>query len=133
MLGDLLFDTVARQPWSGRIDAVVPIPQPWTRSIARRSFPVGNLADRVAVRLGVPVWPILAARLHRRQVGLGVQERLKNVRGVFRVRRGIDLAGCRLCLIDDVSTTGATLENATRTLRRSGAAAVYAAAIAKAG
>jgi predicted amidophosphoribosyltransferase len=62
-----------------------------------------------------------------------MKERLSNVRDVFRTRYGIDLKGRRLCLIDDVTTTGATLENAAKVLRRAGAAQVYAAAITKAG
>jgi predicted amidophosphoribosyltransferase len=132
LLGDLLSDAMARQPWRERIHGLVPIPQPWTRWLTRQSFPVGDLAGHVAASLGLPVWPALKARLHRRQVGLGMADRLRNVRDVFQVRRGIDLKGRRLCLIDDVTTTGATLASAARTLRRCGATEVYAATIAKA-
>ena len=132
VLGELLSDSIARQPWLDRIDGLVPIPQPWTRWLTRQSFPVGDLAGHIAAGLRLPVWPVLKARPHRRQVGLGMEDRLRNVRDVFRVPRGIDLRRKRLCLIDDVTTTGATLTSAARNLRRCGVAEVYAAAIAKA-
>jgi competence protein ComFC len=132
ILGNLLSDAIARQPWLECIHGLVPIPQPWTRWLTRQSFPVGDLADHVAAGLGLPVWPVLRARPHQRQIGLGMADRLRNVRDVFQVRRGIDLKGRCLCLIDDVTTTGATLNSAALMLRRWGATEVYAATIAKA-
>lgn len=133
MLGDLLADVMAQQSWMDRVDGLVPVPQPWTRWLTRQSFPVGDLVSHVAAILHLPVWPVLKARPHPRQVGLGPEERRRNVRDVFQVRRGIDLRGRHLCLIDDVTTTGATLASAAKALQRRGAAQVYAAAISKAG
>lgn len=133
MLGDLVADAISQQSWAGGVEGLVPIPQPWSRWLSRQSFPVGELASQVSSRLEVPVWPVLKARRHRRQVGLGMEERLRNVREVFSVRGNVDLTGRRLCLIDDVATTGATLVSAARALRSSGAAEVYVATIAKAG
>jgi ComF family protein len=53
-------------------------------------------------------------RLHR-------SERLSNVAGAFSLRKNVDLRGVRIYLIDDVTTTGATLVNAATPLRRAGA------------
>lgn len=133
LLGDLLVEAMRRQFWLKYVDGLVPVPQPWNRWLIRRSFPVGELVSHVGSTLGLHVWPVLKARPHRRQVGLGPEDRLRNVRGVFQVRRGLDLRGRRLCLIDDVTTTGATLDSAATALKRCGAAEVYAAAIARAG
>jgi predicted amidophosphoribosyltransferase len=133
MVGGMLSDAIAGQPWRDRIDGLVPIPQPWSRWLSRQFFPVGDLAERVGVRLGIPVWPILWARRHRPQVGLDMQQRIRNVKGVFRVRTNVDVKDMQLCLIDDVTTTGATLEAAAAALGRAGAGRVYAAVLAKSG
>ena len=60
------------------------------------------------------------------QVGLARAERARNVQGAFAVRPDarIEVAGRRLVLVDDVLTTGATLEACTRALMRAGAASV---------
>jgi predicted amidophosphoribosyltransferase len=55
---------------------------------------------------------------------LGPAARARNVRGAFAVRRGRDVKGKRIVLVDDVLTTGATVEECARVLRRAGAAFV---------
>jgi predicted amidophosphoribosyltransferase len=132
ILGKLLSDAMARQLWLGDICGLVPIPQPWDRWLTRQFFPVGDLAEQAGRCLGIPVWPVLCARRHRPQVGLSFGDRLRNVTDVFRVRGTVDLRGRRLCLVDDVTTTGATLQAAATALVRAGAGQVYAAVIAKA-
>lgn len=62
-----------------------------------------------------------------------MEARLRNVRDVFRARANVDVKGRRLCLVDDVTTTGATLQAAAETLSRAGAGQVYAAVVAKSG
>lgn len=133
VIADLLSEVVAQQEWHERIEGLVPIPQPWARWFARQWFPVGELARGVGEGLEVPVWPVLAARHHRRQLGLRPDARRKNVRGVYRVRGNVDLRGRRLCVIDDVMTTGATLGEAAKMLRQAGAAEVFTAVVGKVG
>jgi predicted amidophosphoribosyltransferase len=53
---------------------------------------------------------------------LGPAARARNVRGAFAVRRGCNVKGKRIVLVDDVLTTGATVEECARVLRRGGAA-----------
>lgn len=67
------------------------------------------------------------------QVGSGRAERLKHLEGAFRVVRPDLVAGAHLVLVDDVVTTGATLEAAARSLRAAGARRVDAVVFAQAG
>ncbi len=106
------------------------MPVPLTRwRLMRRQFnQAALLAQEVARLCAVPTNPMVLSksRTTRPQVGLSRQQRRDNVRGAFRVpapqRRHVD--GRNLVLIDDVITTGATVEAATRALRDAGAGRV---------
>ena len=109
-------------------DALVPVPLHWRRfgrgaSINRPCWP-----RRVSAESGVP---IAAGALKRvkptaQQVGLSRTERAANVQGAFRVpaEGKAAVAGRRLVLVDDVLTSGATVEGCARALLRAGAANV---------
>ncbi len=66
------------------------------------------------------------------QTSLEAEERKKNVRGAFKVKRGEEIEGKVLLLIDDVFTTGATLTECARVLREAGAKEVRALTLAQA-
>src|SRR6185437_12933506 len=109
-------------------DALVPVPLHWRRLWARRFNQSAALAFAVGRAAGVPV---LAESLKRvkatpQQVGLDKTERAHNVQGAFRVppERKADVAGRRLILVDDVLTSGATVDACARALLRAGAAHV---------
>jgi predicted amidophosphoribosyltransferase len=57
---------------------------------------------------------------------------MKNLHNAFRLRKKADVRGLRVLLIDDVLTTGSTLSECARVLRRAGAASVYGATAARA-
>jgi predicted amidophosphoribosyltransferase len=57
--------------------------------------------------------------------------RRENVRGAFRVRRGANVEGKRILLVDDVMTTGSTASEASRTLKAAGAAEITVAVLAR--
>ncbi len=133
-LGVMLADAGRSRPWCATLDALVPVPASLTERWQYRFYPVGLLARNVGHRLGLPVLPMLTVRgKKRRQVELPHSDRVENVRGVFQVARHARVAGTRLCLVDDVTTSGATLAECARVLKRAGAAEVYAAILAKAG
>jgi len=112
-------------------DTIVPLPRHVARVRAEGCDPVFELARRLARRTGTT----LATRALRRaratppQTGLSIAARRANVAGSF-VAEPRALAGRRVLLLDDVATTGATLAEAARALRASGAKRVTLAAVA---
>jgi ComF family protein len=108
-------------------DCVVPVPLHWRREYAR-GF---NQAREIARHLGLPLVDALTrSRATTPQVTLSADERHANVAGAFAVRRATllraapALEGRRAVLIDDVATTGATLEACARALKEAGASGV---------
>jgi ComF family protein len=113
------------------IDGVVPVPLHWLRQ-GRRGFNQAlELARPVASELELPlVAPVIRLRRTPAQTGLGAARRRRNLKGAFQVREPLD--GCHILLVDDVMTTGATLFELARCLRRAGAAKVSALVVARA-
>ena len=106
-------------------DALVPVPLHWRRLWGRRFNQAAALA-KVAAAISGP--PVLTGALRRRratpqQVGLSRSERAVNVQGAFTVTQDGKAAiyDKRLVLVDDVLTSGATVDTCARTLLRAGA------------
>ncbi len=132
VLGGLLASALQGARWWTDVDALVPVAQHWRRRLRRRHDPTRSIAHFTGRRLGRPVVEVLRRTRHvPAQVGLSAPQRRENIRGTFAVVRGARLEGVTLCLVDDVTTTGATLHEAARVLRRGGAAVVHAAVLAK--
>jgi ComF family protein len=112
----------------GDANALVPVPLHWRRLWSRRFNQAATLAQTVSRISGVPVAHDLLKRMRatRQQVGLTQAERARNVQGAFRVPREArpQVRGKRLLLVDDVLTSGATLDTCARILLRAGAANV---------
>jgi ComF family protein len=114
------------------VDCVVPVPLHWRREY-RRGF---NQAHEIARYLGPPVVKALRRRrATRAQVELPADRRRANVAGAFAIRktafRDPAIRGKTVLLVDDVSTTGATLEACAHVLRERGASAVCALTAAR--
>jgi len=115
-----------------RFDAIVPVPRHLARVRSEGSDPVHTLARALGRRVRVPLLDnaLARARATPPQTGLSIASRRANVAASFRARPGA-LSGKRVLLLDDVATTGATLIEAARSLRRaSGARRITLVALA---
>lgn len=98
---------------------------------ARRGFDhMQPVAQALSLSLGIPLRDVLARDDVRDQRGLSRGERLSNARGATVTIE--DVPGERILLVDDVLTTGATMAQAARVLRRSGASKVFGACVSRA-
>lgn len=114
-----------------RADFLAPAPMHWTR-LAMRSFnQAAWLTQALAEFTGKPWKPGALTRVKRRksQAGLSASERRRNVGGA--IRASASFKGKVVLVVDDVFTTGATLEACARALRKAGAAEVHAVTLAR--
>lgn len=111
---------------------VVPVPQHWTRRVARRADGVGAMAAALASAGGLPlVRALRRTRATPRQTEIAPSDRAANVRGALAVRSGNRVISRSVLLVDDVFTTGATCQAAARALRGAGARRVVAVVAAR--
>ena len=125
------FGTVIRNM---QVDAMVPVPIHRSRMRVRGFNQAEVLADILGERLGIAVEPdvLLRNRKTLPQKELSPSERLKNLAGAFRI--GAIPKGVRsVLLVDDIYTTGSTVEACARVLRAGGIQRVYVAVICMAG
>jgi len=113
-------------------DAIVPVPLHWRRRLGRGYNQAERIAHPLALRLGLPLLSVLRrSRSTPPQTSLGKADRLANLRRAFWVPHPRRVSQLRLLLVDDVSTTGATLDAAAAALRRAGASGVTALVAAR--
>jgi ComF family protein len=109
-------------------DALIPVPLHWKRGWSRRYNQSGALARVIERQSGVKLASEALRRVRptQQQIGLSRSERASNVQGAFKVApdRKADIAGRRVVLVDDVLTSGATVDACARALLRAKAAQV---------
>ncbi len=117
-------------------DLLVPVPLHRRRLAARRFNQANSLAQAISAQCGVPIDPFALARVKATppQVGLSRSQRALNLQGAFRVTEGMEakVEGRAIVLIDDVMTSGATVNAASRVLLRAGAKRVDVLVFARA-
>ncbi len=129
-LGRLLLDAL---PAGLDADLVIPVPLHPTRLREREFNQSLLLADRVAKHLSRPLsfTNLVRTAPSEPQSTLSRKERMKNLRRAFAVRRPESIARKRVLLIDDVFTTGTTVNECANVLRTAGAEAVFVLTLAR--
>ena len=128
----MLAQAVAARCDKEDFDVVLPVPMHWLRRLSRGWNHSAGIAAAVAAELGVPLGDeLIRVRNTPPQTRLPASKRAANVRGAFAVTRPAGVEGAHVLLVDDVTTTGATANEATRTLLRAGGQRVTVAVLAK--
>lgn len=133
--GKSFFELLERFPWQERIkdcDFVLPVPVSKDRRKDRGYNQVDLIFQKWAEeknRLYLPQGLICMRNTHTQSL-LTKMERYANMKGVFHINKGVDAKGKTILLVDDVYTTGATMEAAAHELKRAGAEAVIGLTIA---
>ncbi|HEY59107.1 MAG TPA: ComF family protein [Anaerolineae bacterium] len=130
MFTEPLSELVNRQNWI--IDIIIPVPLSEKRKRSRGYNQASRLAKPIAKSLMKPFLPegLIKEKETKSQVGLSFEERKKNVTGAFSANS--DIVNSRnILLVDDVITTGATLQACAMSLKKAGAVRVYGITIAR--
>lgn len=116
-------------------DTLMPVPLS-ERKLKKRGFnQSGLLAAALSEKIKISVngFSLVKTRDNASQTSLKADGRKENVKGVFAVAEVASVEGKKIILVDDVATTGATLEEAAATLKKAGAARVAAFTFAREG
>ena len=129
-LADLMLTTLPRLD---AIDLIIPVPLHHERLCRREFNQALLLADRIGRHLNIAISYTNLVRTTSTppQTSLSRASRLKNLRHAFAVRHPAQLMNKRILLIDDVFTTGTTVNECAKTLRRSGSADVFVLTLAR--
>jgi ComF family protein len=129
-----LAEVVRRQATEWRVNAVIPVPLHAARRRERGYNQAELIARPLARGLGLRLESRVLQRLKPRppQLVLSRTERWQSVRGAYAAREKARVDNLRILLIDDVMTTGATLDACARALKKAGAAAVFGLTVGRA-
>jgi ComF family protein len=115
-----------------RVDALVPVPLFRARERNRQFNQAAELARLVGKRAGIPVSECLVrTRNTTSQLMHDRKTRMENLRNAFAMRHSREVKGRHLVLVDDVLTTGSTLDECAIVLLRAGAASVRGITVAR--
>ena len=129
-LGEILSQGMEKLP---EVDCLVPVPLDSTRLHERQYNQALLLCDAVRRKTGVEVIPDGLERIRetKPQTGLPLEDRRRNVRKAFSVKRPLRIKDRRVLLVDDVLTTAATVNECARTLKKAGAKSVNVLTLAR--
>jgi ComF family protein len=130
----LLADLVTGSGPQLEADVIVPVPLHRQRERERGYNQAALIAKPLAKMLGLPCKSVLLTRIRPRPDKhiLTLEERWESVRGAFAAHPGSQIDNLRVLLLDDVMTTGATLDSCAKTLRDAGARSVVGVTVARA-
>ncbi len=136
-LGEMLASAISEllPAWGDSLPVLVPVPLHRAKR-GERGFNQAESIARSALKnlprpLEIAADILVRQRATQSQVGLTREQRLENMRGAFRVAHPERIRGRDVIVVDDVMTTGTTLSECARTLKRAGAERVWAATVAR--
>ena len=112
-------------------DLIVPIPSSPRHGRQRGYNPASLIARELARQTGLPYLDVLGRLGATQQVGQTRTQRLAQIQQQMYVRKPLLISGARILVVDDVTTTGATLGEAARALNGAGANTIWGAVAAK--
>jgi ComF family protein len=133
-LGFLANSALQGSGFTNDIEFFVPVPLHWTRRLIRgynQSLVLAKKLKHPAAKISTELVRIRPTKSQPAMASPAA--RTRNVAGAFAVRRGHNFAGRQICLVDDIKTTGATLNECAKTLKDAGASKVFALVLAVAG
>ncbi len=131
-LGIMLSKLLLSEPWISDIDIICSIPLHPSREKDRGYNQSTILSESISSEAAIPLGIGFLSRVRNTdsQTGLSFAERVDNVFGVFRVKDQCEVKGKDVLLVDDVLTTGATVNSCSNALLNSGANSVSVAVVA---
>ncbi|MBE5996492.1 MAG: ComF family protein [Lachnospiraceae bacterium] len=126
VLGEMTAEEAGEFLREQKIVLFLPVPMHRKKQKFRGYNQAGVLADAISFHTGIPVLKntLVRTRGTSAMKTLGVQERRENLRGAFLVRDPLPVRGKKICLIDDIYTTGATADGCAEACFAAGAAGV---------
>jgi ComF family protein len=134
ILGSLCINTLQGCSFPKEIDVFVPVPLHWSRRLARGYNQAAILARYLAGGRAKRIYTLRRIRRTRKQPAMrSWAARQKNVKNAFACQRSGEIHQATVCLVDDIKTSGATINECARMLKQAGASRVYALVLAVAG
>jgi len=132
-LSQKLFQMYTQERALQESDFIIPVPEHFLDRIKRGYHQTYLLAKFLGKKTGKSVITAFLRKPKRipSQTGLPARKRKSNVRGAYQVKPGKKLRGRKVLLIDDVFTTGATINECAKQLKKNGVAKVYALTLAR--
>jgi ComF family protein len=133
-LGGLLLDYLRHRADFTGYEIILPVPLHWWGYCRRGFNQAMDLAKPLSRHFRIPIMKrtLKRVRYTRRQVGLSRVERRANINNAFKVTRPCKVAEKKVLLIDDVITSGATLNECARVLKQAGASMITVLTLAQA-
>lgn len=133
VLTDFAQKAVSRADFLDEVDYIVPVPLHWRKRFQRGFNQSALIAKNLNISNALFNNDLVKIRDTKSQTAFTYSQRQKNLDGAFAVRKGHNFKGKNICLIDDVKTTGATLNECAKVLKEAGSNKVFAFVLAVAG
>jgi ComF family protein len=133
VLADFAQNAIYKVEFFHSVDFIVPVPLHWRRRFDRGFNQSALIAKKLRLSDAKFNTDLVKIRHTDDQTAVTFAARKRNLQGAFAVRKGHNFKGKNVCLIDDIKTTGATLNECAKVLKEAGADKVFAFVLAVAG